>query len=170
MTIADEIERLQTLHAQGALTDAEFTQAKGAVLTRYAVESAVVAHAPQHDQSDALRFEHELARLDREWMIERESYMVTGRYGRRSLPSEASSILMALFIGGFGLFWTISAASMGAPGFFPLFGVLFILFGVGTSIQSFTKAGAYKQAEQAYQRRRADLLAQQDERVDQHYP
>lgn len=31
----------------------------------------------------------------------------------------------------FGIFWTITAASMGAPGFFPLFGVLFILMGIG---------------------------------------
>ena len=30
----------------------------------------------------------------------------------------------------FGVFWTIAAVSMGAPGFFPLFGVLFILMGV----------------------------------------
>ncbi|WP_298034626.1 zinc ribbon domain-containing protein [uncultured Dysosmobacter sp.] len=30
----------------------------------------------------------------------------------------------------FGIFWTISAVSMGAPGFFPLFGVLFIILGV----------------------------------------
>lgn len=30
----------------------------------------------------------------------------------------------------FGIFWTITAASMGAPGFFPLFGVLFIIIGI----------------------------------------
>ena len=29
----------------------------------------------------------------------------------------------------FGIFWTITAASMGAPFFFPLFGVLFIILG-----------------------------------------
>ena len=30
----------------------------------------------------------------------------------------------------FGIFWTIAAASMGAPFFFPLFGVLFIIMGI----------------------------------------
>jgi len=30
----------------------------------------------------------------------------------------------------FGIFWTITAASMGAPGFFPIFGVLFIIMGI----------------------------------------
>ena len=29
----------------------------------------------------------------------------------------------------FGIFWTIMAASMGAPLFFPIFGVIFILIG-----------------------------------------
>lgn len=155
MTIADEIEQLQALHAQGSLTDAEFAQAKSAVLTQYAGASP-----EQHDDRDAIHFEHELARLDREWMMERETYMVTGRYGTRSLPSQGGSMVAAALIGSFGLFWTISAASMGAPGVVPLFGVLFILFGVVTSVHSFLKAGAYKQAEQEYQRRRAQVLAQ----------
>lgn len=30
----------------------------------------------------------------------------------------------------FGIFWTISAVSMGAPGFFSLFGVLFVILGI----------------------------------------
>ena len=29
----------------------------------------------------------------------------------------------------FGIFWTVSTASMGAPAFFPIFGVIFILIG-----------------------------------------
>lgn len=30
----------------------------------------------------------------------------------------------------FGIFWTITAASMGAPAFFPVFGILFITMGI----------------------------------------
>ena len=30
----------------------------------------------------------------------------------------------------FGIFWTVSTASMGAPAFFPIFGVLFIIIGI----------------------------------------
>ena len=40
----------------------------------------------------------------------------------------------------FGIFWTITAASMGAPFFFPLFGVLFILLGLANAIYSFVNA------------------------------
>ena len=34
----------------------------------------------------------------------------------------------------FGIFWTIMAASLGAPIFFPIFGVLFIAIGVVLSL------------------------------------
>ncbi len=65
---------------------------------------------------------------------------------------------------GFGIFWTISAASIGAPGFFPLFGVIFIIFGAVTSFISYSKAGAYKEAEQRYQERREQLASRRSSR------
>lgn len=40
----------------------------------------------------------------------------------------------------FGIFWTIMAASMGAPAFFPIFGVLFIIVGVVQAIYHFKNA------------------------------
>ena len=40
----------------------------------------------------------------------------------------------------FGIFWTIMAASMGAPIFFPIFGVLFIIIGVVQAIYHFKNA------------------------------
>lgn len=40
----------------------------------------------------------------------------------------------------FGIFWTITAASMGAPGFFPFFGVLFILMGVAQVVYNLKNA------------------------------
>lgn len=42
----------------------------------------------------------------------------------------------------FGVVWTLSAAQMGAPGFFPLFGVLFILVGVVQAVYNFKNAGS----------------------------
>ena len=42
----------------------------------------------------------------------------------------------------FGIVWTLSAAQMGAPGFFPLFGVLFILVGVVQAVYNFKNAGS----------------------------
>lgn len=40
----------------------------------------------------------------------------------------------------FGIFWTIMAVSMGAPFFFPLFGLLFIGIGVVNAVYSFKNA------------------------------
>lgn len=40
----------------------------------------------------------------------------------------------------FGIFWTVMAASMGAPGIFPLFGVLFVLIGVVQAVYNFKNA------------------------------
>ena len=40
----------------------------------------------------------------------------------------------------FGLFWTVMAVSMGAPGIFPVFGVLFILMGAAQAVYNFKNA------------------------------
>lgn len=40
----------------------------------------------------------------------------------------------------FGVFWTIMAASMGAPIFFPLFGIIFVALGIAQAIYNFKNA------------------------------
>lgn len=40
----------------------------------------------------------------------------------------------------FGIFWTIMAASAGAPVFFPIFGILFILIGIVQAVYNFKNA------------------------------
>lgn len=40
----------------------------------------------------------------------------------------------------FGIFWTIAAASMGAPAMFPLFGILFIIIGIVNAVYHFKNA------------------------------
>lgn len=40
----------------------------------------------------------------------------------------------------FGVFWTIGAASAGAPGFFVAFGVVFVLLGIGQAVYNFQNA------------------------------
>ncbi len=40
----------------------------------------------------------------------------------------------------FGVFWTFMAASMGAPFFFPLFGILFIIMGIVQAVYNFKNA------------------------------
>lgn len=40
----------------------------------------------------------------------------------------------------FGIFWTIMASSIGAPAFFPIFGILFIIMGIIQAVYNFKNA------------------------------
>lgn len=164
MSIAQEIEKLQALHAEGALTDDEFSQAKAALLNPLSAEQPAGYSSEMNEEMAYLRVQNEVNQLDRDWACERERYMVQGRYRSRYLPSEGGSVFMGILIVGFGIFWTLSAASMGAPVFFPLFGVIFIIFGAVTSFTSFIKAGQYKEAEQRYKQRRQKLASRRSSR------
>lgn len=114
------------------------------------------------DHVAALRYERELERIDREWERERQSLMMTNKRGQTYAPSVAAGIFAIVIGGGFGLFWTATAAGMGAPAIFPMFGVVFIILAVGLGISSISKAGEYQRAERAYRRRRAEVRREDD--------
>jgi len=112
--------------------------------------------------------ERALERIDREWEQEREQYYVTTRTGARQIPDATSSIVGGVVVTAFGVFWTIMAGSMavtvggggpaGMVACFPLFGVLFVLFGIAMSVVSYQKAQGYQNAQRRYQRRREAAL------------
>lgn len=160
MALADELRKLQELHDNGSLTDAEFAAAKAKVLAQ---DAAPAKDQAMQEHLEEIKAQNAVAQLDRQWAMERERYMVAGNYGVRQLPSKALSVLGGVVITGFGIVWTAMAANMGggfegAPSFFPLFGVLFILAGIGFSIYSFSKASQYEEAHARYRRRRVELL------------
>ncbi len=107
---------------------------------------------------DKLSTQNEMAALDREWQLERETYMVSGKHGHRSLPTQLGSAVGGIIAAFFGLFLTVSGAGAGA-GPETLFGFVFIALGVGSAINGFTKASNYKDAERRYRRRRGKLKA-----------
>ena len=107
---------------------------------------------------DAIRLQNELEQLDREWMMEREQYMVRDKHGRTHIPSEGGSALMGVIVVVFGIFWTLMAFNMGAPAFFPLFGLIFIGFGIYQTVTNMGKASAYEEAERVYRRKRRQIL------------
>lgn len=126
-------------------------------------------------QSELNRLENELNRLDLEWDREKESYMIMGRYGHRYLPTRGTSLFGGVFITIFGTFWTIFACGIttgftfrldgerfGPPPIvsliFPAFGVLFVIFGIVTSVNAYRKAEQYEHAHQSYLARRRRLL------------
>ncbi len=75
------------------------------------------------------------------WLIsshhEQGNAMYSIKPGRGpSLGSAVGGVIAAVF----GVFWTIAAASMGAPGFFVFFGIVFVFVGIGRAIYAFYNA------------------------------
>ncbi|MBW4622036.1 MAG: SHOCT domain-containing protein [Cyanosarcina radialis HA8281-LM2] len=114
MSISDEIEKLKALYEAGTLSREEFELAKHQVLSGTA----------RSDNLEELRIQNQIAQLDREWELERENYMATGKYGCKYIPGKVESLIGGIFIVCFGIFWTFTAASMtgfgavGSLGFF----------------------------------------------------
>jgi hypothetical protein len=157
MSLSDELKELEALRQNGTLTQEEFQLAKQRVLSG--------GHAT--GQAERLEVHNDVAQLDREWALERENYMQTGKYGARFIPGKASSVMGGLFIGAFGISWTIMASSMPGPGggmagnIMPLFGIAVVIFGVTMCGRGFIKAGQYQEALARYQSRRRELIGKQ---------
>jgi hypothetical protein len=101
--------------------------------------------------------------------------MIAGNYGYRQVPTRGMSLISGVVIVAFGTLWTAMAAtivggfegSMGVFACFPLFGVLFILMGIGVSLYTYSRATQYEQAYQNYQRRRSELLGGRHRQPDE---
>lgn len=110
------------------------------------------------DDVETIKLQNELAALDRQWLLDRDKYKVKGQDDQYSVPSQTGSIVGMIIAAAFGLFWTVMAASMGAPFFFPLFGIAFVIFAIVGGISSLNKAEAYQHSRQIYEARRKSLL------------
>ncbi|MBV9791723.1 MAG: SHOCT domain-containing protein, partial [Chloroflexi bacterium] len=95
MSIAEELEQLIALRVQGMLSEDEFNQAKHELLTRRSDRQLAPRSDALSKQEEYLRWQHELAQLERDWKREQEGYKVKerGPYGGRSLPTKESSLL-----------------------------------------------------------------------------
>ena len=106
------------------------------------------------NEVETLRIQNELERVDREWTIEREKYQVRGKHGDLHIPTKEGSIIGGIVIIVFGGFWTAGALKMGAPFFFPLFGIAFIVLGIAQSARGLTMAEEYTRRHHKYERDR----------------
>ena len=109
------------------------------------------------DQIAEARYLAELARLDREWEIEQQTHYVTPRRGERYIPDRYRARLTAAAGIGLGVFTVLT----GTPAFFPYFGVVFALLGLGGGIYFYSLAIQYERALSAYRSRRASLSPEQ---------
>ena len=137
------------------------------------VHDKTVTHTKQLDKIErtteqlannlkVIELQNDLERLDREWENQRNGLLVRGKDGSLTEPSAAGSMVVGVIVIAFGIFWTVKASGMGAPGFFPLFGLVFIGFALFGMISGAAKAGQYRNEQAAYQGRRDALIARID--------
>ena len=118
----------------------------------------------------ALRRSQELEQLDHEWQLRRDGLLIRGKNGSVSEPTTVGGIVLIVFSSVAGLAWmtfafaiTGGARAMGAPGVFsafPLFGLVFIAFGVFGGIMTITRATRFRAERDDYERRRASLMGE----------
>jgi hypothetical protein len=168
MGIADELQKLEQLHRRGSLSDEEFAKAKTALLADPSGPADRELGEHLSAQLADVRSEQELARIDREWELERQQYLVADRYGLRRVPTTGMGIGVAVVGGVFGALWTVMATAItsAAPDFgpfsiakvvFPLLGVVFIVAAVGMGVYVHSRALKYEEAFRAYRARRTTL-------------
>lgn len=111
------------------------------------------------DNLKVIELQNDLERIDREWDNQRNSLMVRGKDGHAAEPSSAGSMVGGIVTIVFGIFWMSMTLSMGAPSFFPLFGLIFIGFAIFSMINGTVKASTYQREQGEYEARRQSLLA-----------
>jgi len=168
MGLADELEKLEELRRSGSLSEAEFTKAKALLLSGTPTGSDQQLGEHLSEQLAEVKYQNELAQIDREWEIEREQYLITDRYGGKHVPTTGMGLGAAIVGGAFGVFWTIMALAItgSAPDIgpfsvvkviFPLFGVVFTVAAIGLGISSYARGQKYQEAFEAYKARRAQV-------------
>lgn len=175
MGIADDLLKLDQLRSSGALTDSEFAQAKSLLLTNPPANPQV---APLLENELAeVKHQNELARIDREWEIERRQFLIVNRYGKSFIPTVGMGIATAIVGGIFGLFWTAIALTITnaspamTPGngtfgivgiVFPLLGFLFTLAAVGRGVYCCIRAQQYNEAFSTYLERHGQAVVERE--------
>ena len=117
------------------------------------------------DDMQVIKLQNELERIDREWSMRQESFKIRGKHGHATLPTKNTA--MGARIGSvvavlFGVFWIVQAVQMGAPMFFPLFGVFFIGFAIFVTTKASQKANEYERARARYDAERRAVQDQLD--------
>jgi LSD1 subclass zinc finger protein len=113
------------------------------------------------DDVETLKLQGELDRLDREWMLEREQYMVRDQHGGRRLPRRAAAGIVTAIVVGFAVLWMFMAQEAAAV----LFGLLFIAAAVVVFCINLQKADRYERRLRQYESRRRRILSEMESRL-----
>jgi hypothetical protein len=154
MGIGDELQHIQDLHEQGALTEQEFSDAKsraiGGTLMRQADDIADL----QRRQSTSSWLEQ----IDRDWNAELQEYLVRGRGGTQIVPTKSMAVRNTLPNGIVGITLLVVAAFFhGISILFPILGLSNLMIGIGLGMWIWSKAQRYDNAFASYLHRRNAL-------------
>ena len=106
---------------------------------------------------DVIRFQNELERLDREWMLERELYLIKDKNGSHVPNKSGSHLMPGIFVAIFGCIWIlVTLASRALP--LTIFGIVIVLFALSALVRNSNKAAEYQQRYADYQVARRELL------------
>lgn len=108
---------------------------------------------------EVIRLQNDLDALDREWLMERERYMVSGQHGSKHEPGMVGALLSGGLMALVGLAMFVGMASAHAPGLLPMAGLAVMLLGIVIGITGMSKASAMSAARSRYERARG-LLSQ----------
>jgi len=117
------------------------------------------------DNSNTMLLEQQLERVDREWLLEREQYMISGKNGSKSLPSQGNvpALIVAIII--ILVMWLVFAVSVNSsnfghrpPVFVYLFPIPVIAILIWNISQQTSKGNAHEMAKAKYEDKRRSLL------------
>lgn len=157
MALTDEIEKLQQLHAQGALTDEEFGEAKARLID--GIEPAPGATPPDVTQRlDELALQNAILRLDHDWEEQKQRFMIRG-HNRRMLPSRRDAVATGVFGVIFAGIMLFVVSLLPNPGPIELLPVLVLLVMIAVAVSRYSKAQEYEAAQRMYLDHRNRLIA-----------
>jgi len=135
----------------------EVHRSGGAVYTEVIEQIDQRTQRIERDVAEIKR-QNSVEQLDREWEIRRQELLVRNKNGSTDVPTAAGGMVGGAIAIVAGLGWMAFTASMGAPAFFPLFGLLFIGAGIVAAVTQMSKADQYTRAESDYRVRREAIL------------
>jgi DNA-directed RNA polymerase subunit RPC12/RpoP len=107
---------------------------------------------------ELIKLQNRLEQLDREWAVEKERYLLKGTHGETMVPTRGVLVIVSVIGGVFGLFWMILTLAMGAPLFFPFFGLIVVAGVIAVCIKAMSSARIYERRKRDYDIKRGKIL------------
>lgn len=114
------------------------------------------------DNTEVIRLQNELERIDREWTMQRSNYMIKGKDGEMSVPTKAGTVFSGIFViivVGI-MFLAMASSPFPAMALFPAGIFIIALFSLGTAMH---KADEYDRRKRTHDRRRMDIIRELDQ-------